>query len=780
MPRGQAPIEYNNFSGGFITEASPINWPENALLDVENFELNRDGSAYRRLGMDIEIDGEVTAVTQPTTSSNFITQFLWENVNSDPSIAFLVVQVSSLLLFYDATVDNPSDNLVSVLAINTINSLDPDEVKCSYATSNGLLVVTYGDDVGRFVLYNEGTQSFSFETFEYKIRDFFGVDDGTLSEDSVDTREASPPPAHEYNLRNQGWTKGRINSAGTREDPVTTFVNEKAVYPSNADIVHDGSGLKTTDTDPIETFFPDKITDNDTGSSPAPKGYFIINAINRGDSRRTAYFEMTQKDPDINFVPGVSTIPGDKTDTGARVVANFAGRMFYAGFGKTGGTALTAGDDFSPDLRQYILFSKIIRGSRDFGICHQEGDPTSLDTPDILDTDGGFIRIANVGNIVRMDEFNNGLIVYADNGIWRISGGNNFFTATSFAVEQISNVGIEAPDSVVQVEDRIFFWLDTGIYTLMPDGRSGRLTVMSITETTIQSFTSQFSGSTVTNSFGFYNPNTRQIRWLYSTGDEDNFYTKWGKTNELILDVTTGSWSRSNLKELESESFDESPRVVSAYVTRSIAKTTEFSDVVVGSDDVVVGSDEVVVGEEVIRDRSVTVKYLTIYQDTNLHVTFSEYRSGDFKDWDDISSGEGVDANAYMLGGYISGRDTQRYKNIQYLTMHFERTETGYEDVGDEEWEPKDQSSCLAQIRWEWSDDVKSGRWSKSFQAYRIHRFQLPESLDDTFVYGHTVVTTRNKVRGKGRVLNLYVETEADKDLKFLGWAANLQGNAGV
>ena len=38
MPIAEAKIQVNNFIRGLITEASPINFPENASLDEANYE----------------------------------------------------------------------------------------------------------------------------------------------------------------------------------------------------------------------------------------------------------------------------------------------------------------------------------------------------------------------------------------------------------------------------------------------------------------------------------------------------------------------------------------------------------------------------------------------------------------------------------------------------------------------------------------------------------------------------------------------------------------------
>ena len=45
---------FRSFVKGLVTEANQLTFPENASVDEANFVLNRDGSRYRRLGVDYE------------------------------------------------------------------------------------------------------------------------------------------------------------------------------------------------------------------------------------------------------------------------------------------------------------------------------------------------------------------------------------------------------------------------------------------------------------------------------------------------------------------------------------------------------------------------------------------------------------------------------------------------------------------------------------------------------------------------------------------------------
>lgn len=86
--------------------------------------------------------------------------------------------------------------------------------------------------------------------------------------------------------------------------------------------------------------------------------------------------------------------------------------------------------------------------------------------------------------------------------------------------------------------------------------------------------------------------------------------------------------------------------------------------------------------------------------------------------------------------------------------------------------------SCLVTARWGWTDDVKSGRFSEQQQAYVRDRVYIPEDSLDPNNDGYPVVTSKLKLRGKGRALQLKFESEDGKDFILYGWSIPFTGAA--
>lgn len=81
-------------------------------------------------------------------------------------------------------------------------------------------------------------------------------------------------------------------------------------------------------------------------------------------------------------------------------------------------------------------------------------------------------------------------------------------------------------------------------------------------------------------------------------------------------------------------------------------------------------------------------------------------------------------------------------------------------------------SSLKMQARWDWANASSSQKFSQEVQVYRNVR---PNSGSAA---GFPIVVTKNKVRGKGRALQLRFSSESGKDAEIVGWGIWINKNA--
>jgi hypothetical protein len=84
------------------------------------------------------------------------------------------------------------------------------------------------------------------------------------------------------------------------------------------------------------------------------------------------------------------------------------------------------------------------------------------------------------------------------------------------------------------------------------------------------------------------------------------------------------------------------------------------------------------------------------------------------------------------------------------------------------------------QARWDFSDNSNSGKFSTRQQVYRILKTYNPTPAAFDFDSGYPVTVTRNKVRGTGKALHLYFDSQAGFDFDMYGWAVQFADNARV
>jgi len=560
--------EYSSFVAGIVTEAGPLTFPENASLDEANCVLNRDGSRQRRLGMDFEEDFVLRTAT--VVNNDAVASFRWKNVANDADIQFAVVQVGDHLFVFDAN-GSPSISAKFVASIDiSIYTLGKSVI--GTASGNGYFFVTGGITSPFYLSYNTATKVVTLTPFTIKIRDTFGIEDSPLD---VDDQPTSLSVEHQYNLLNQGWTSALI----------TQYHAGVGRFPSNAQQWFLGK-------DAEDNFDPALLNKQDFGTTPAPKGRFVIDAFSRSISR-------------VNQT-GLA-VPSDQETGYPRVVEFAFERIWFSGIK----SRYNGASEFNPNYTGFVFYSRTLRSAQDFGKCYSEADPTSEVDSELVDTDGGYVNIPEAGQIYGLKQKGSSMVVFAEHGIWEIAGGEYGFTGTTHQVIKLSEFGVLSATSIVDAESVMLYWNKGGIYLISPDEATGRLSSINITEKTIQTLYNSISKAAKTHAVGTFDPINRRVSWMYSDAESyDGVVYKNKYTKELVLDLVLNAFYKNTIS-------------AHSFPSPYIAGYLETPDFLLNIDGVRTRGDSV-------------TKYLTIQyinQPANeAAVTFSYYRDPTFRD----------------------------------------------------------------------------------------------------------------------------------------------------
>lgn len=723
------------FVGGLNTEGGYFITPENSWKDGVNVYPNVDGVLQRRNGIDYESLYQLyaSAITSGQKDLWAFTVGNWSTVGGNGNLNFFVVQTGYTLSFYDSLSGSVSStrksftvDLRSYKATGT-TATDGTDV-ASFASTYGRLIVTTSSTNPILIEYNTATDTITVSTITINIRDFEGFE-SPFAVDAEKTEaewtSASFLTQAKYNLYNQGWTDALITTYKT--------ANASKLPANSKNWI---SGKNTSD-----DFDAALLNKQDFGTSPAPKGRTILNAFYQDRS-------------------GIIT----STAFRPKVCSFFAGRAWYAGVG----SAKELGT---------VYFSQVLDVISNVGKCYQQNDPTSEVFSDLLDTDGGVIQIPEAGEIIGLQPLGRGITVLASNGVWFISGIDNAFTASNYSVSRISNVGCTSAKSIIAVEDSLLYWSNTGIYTIAPGTSAAEFSSQNISDKNIKTFYQNIPVLNKIYAEGSYNVSNKLIYWLYSKVDTGSTSSgRYNKTSVLALDIKLGSWYWFD--------FDTTLGVipVSLEITKETTLSSSTYDVLVGADSVLVSADSVVATLSVTNGTVQQFKFLVLHPVTsnNYSFTFADFENTrtattKFKDWYSYNTA-GVEQSAYFITGYeMAEVGPARAKSAQYITTFMKRTETTF----DANTNPVNPSGCMMQTRWDFTDNSYAGKWQAEVEIYRQLRPYFAEPLT-TFDDGYPLVINKNKVRGRGKALQLKFSSVTGKDMQMVGWTTTFLGNQNV
>lgn len=703
----------NNFTRGLITEYTAMNFPENAVTEADNCVFSELGAVSRRPGIDYESSASVlsyqTLRNAGDSSISYLNttwvEFKWFSVNNDGAVTFVVQQINSTIRFFESS-NTISTGLkpfsIDLYTYRTagVTRAQISAKPCQFTTGDGYLFVTHPLCNSIYVSYNSDTDTITVGEIDIEIRDIEGLDEDVPE----DERPTVLTDVHKYNLYNQGWSAEIPTAAGG-----ATFValqawdNIRTDFPSNADVwwLYKGSrgwvnfayGLN-----PDDGVSPESLR---RGNSPAPRGYYIYDAFNIDRS-------------DKSGIPGLTGQSSGSARPSA--CAWYAGRVWYSGVN-------------SSKYASSLYFSQLAQGPRQFGRCYQQNDPTSEVTFDIVDTDGGVIKLPLVERVVAMKVLGDALVVLATNCVYVVSGtANESFKTTNYTVQYITNIGALSGLSVVEIEGALVWWNQNGIYS-MANGPNG-FEVTNISKQTIQSFFDAIPTDNIEYVKGVYNRREQIVRWVFSTGAARYIYNR-------ALDLNLAS------KAFYPHTFDETatPRICGLL---SIAGETllETEDLVTTSTGVVTDSvdDTYVIRYERSGPKEIFKFVLTgaIFAGSGGY-TFGEMNNFSNVDWE-VANGTGVSYSSYGLSGYRIRGEILRKFNSTPIAFTIENI---------------DNSSCLVSGVWDYG-----ARQSLKQELYR----DTATAID--------YIVRRVKVRGKGRSLQIKFESVGNAPFALVGWSS--------
>ncbi len=726
----------NNLIKGLITESAELTFPEGASIDELNCSLSRDGSRSRRLGATFENGYALSSFT--VNEDEAFTVGEWTNPGGITGLTFMVLQTGATLRFYNSGAVPYSDQEQSFTIDLTPYQISGGNIslsKCQFAVIASALVVA-SEAINTLYFTFDGS-SITTTEINFRVRDFDWISDVCDLIEKIPLAEVTT--ARKYDTMNTGWSGNsgttRVSSdilniqnliGGAGQTALEEYITGREAWPP---LTHPWYSGKNSN----GNFNLDEWEKVYSGSSLIGNGHFILDFFNK----------------DRNTVSSLTGIPTEVETSRFRAVASYAGRMFYAGLG----TGKNSGK---------ILYSRLVESLKEsdsctiIGECYQQNDPTSEYFSDLLETDGGVINIPDAYNIKKLYTHNQYLYVFAENGVWVLSGPDNKFSASSYYVSKVSNVGIYSPMSFVSAEGVPFWWSKYGIHTFAYDETSGFPVEQNMSINTIQTFWDGIDTNAKNYVTAAYDRVNKQIFWMFPSNGETNLNKK---NRILILDIPLQAFYPWELANSSTYAMD-------LYFFDAYGSESYQEDVVDSSD--AIATDSSLASVTVTRYSSLNSAdtRLGILTYTGGKFTICLFSSEDFLDWETESY------SSYVEAGYDFAGDLLLKKSAPYVTVYCRSTEEGF--GAGPNYDVLNPSSLFMEVYWDFKDYPSTRQ-----QAYRVKPTATvnTSNLSDN---GQTksVVVTRLKVRGSGRSMRLKFESEEGKNFVLLGYSVLVGSNA--
>ena len=732
-----------DFSGGMNTELGLVNTDEKTAKNLENVELQSDGSAERRSGLSMFNAALTTSEVMDISSQRSSAGWVYPAVTAQMIKTVDNDVMKDVLFFGNTATDTASTPTVSFKEISGI---------ADFETSP----FTGGQ------LFNKGGQGRSLiPNFRHH---YTSLDNITMI-----THQRSRPMVT------------LTLAAGTNDIArVDVLVDDFDVTGSDSVVQDGGNGYRCiqphTSAGTSEPGFGATwrlfwVRTGVAGSEPA-----WVNATAYGSHIDTAW-----------NVAGISFT----TDDMFTHTAFLGGRMWYAGMLATASTLYV-----SQPVEAAII--KIDDTSGQLGHCFRVNDPNSATDSSPTAADGGTIKIREAGQILSITEFREGLIIFATHGVWAIPNAGNF-NALSFEVLKISDVPIAGPEAFAKTDNGIMYFGETTVQAIGITDNGNQISQELVDEFgrfPIRTFYNSISTFSKKTSFAIYNKSEQRVYWFTTfvepTYEDTNGPYQSNNFNGvacaaqdiLVYDIKLKAWYKYQMRK-DATLVDEDLVISDAFTF--VGDFGEEADIInlagdelqnAALDDLVSSAFD---GNNI---QEFTIVMLTT-KDT-LAAGADKFRYGlahlqgdlvqDFDNLDAADDDLKSTFDSEILTQHMNFADISHNKQAPYIHTIFRRVESGIVDAGGDDLTP---GGCLLQLRWNWASGPKAGaKFQAPFQAYKPFRWNI--NPGDGSLPDIEVVLNRHKLRGRGRALQLQYPNDGTKRFHLLGYQLEVEATRKV
>ena len=242
----------------------------------------------------------------------------------------------------------------------------------------------------------------------------------------------------------------------------------------------------------------------------------------------------------------------------------------------------------------------------------------------------------------------NAILVFAENGVWEISGGRGGFTAQTYLVRQITDAGCNAPCSVQKMDTMVVYTGPKGVTALAPNQYTGQLEDQSLTAQVIQPTWNAIPAAKQQRVQSAYDDAKQRLYILYR---EDATVARY-LDKALVFDLKHQGWYKLGFNNNSMSNIDDASGILTTFaISEADSSATDQK-----------------------------IKFVVAVDDdggSNHKVDICDMNQSDYEDFQDHNSHlEGP--TPYLVTGWDSSVGSNRRRQAPIITVYNKRTSTGW------------------------------------------------------------------------------------------------------
>lgn len=754
MPKKQR-ANYFNFSGGLDTDSSILNRNPITVTDIDNCNLNTDGSISSRGG--IEANTLASAYNDSYLTSTYVPPskvYLWEfKDDTGVKVTYTVVRTGTAVSFYigdvpqgtpDYTLDTNTSNFDYMDIVFEGNvAYVPNVSESGGVYTASIDKVTYTNSSG----LTKTSSSIRYRESTYLAPIFNPSLIGGPGSDYYSRKVCSSENfnIHPFEEGNTVWSDETPSSAATL--PEYQF---NIVYASGEKVkVTNGTFHMPT------SFIPSDVTLEvgthvkliQFGSDDAVKYDTIRNVYENGSDTVVILENLSTLGGSFY----VSNIVGLKSDspTYPKFMCAALGRLFI-----------------SPNTQTTrVYYSQIFSETEsNSGKFYTEANPYDPGDSSVVASDGGYFEVSGIDYITGIKESSGAILIFGNNGVWEAIGADGLFRPDNYTVRKITDKGCISPASIEYVEGGVVYVSTDGVNVITKNEVSGLSSkVTSLTDGKLENFFSDLPRDNKHVMSTTYNPTFNELYILYNENIEVAPMVLEGTNthyrNILVYKLKLGAWYKWSLP---IDAFGTKLSLADIWMTNS--NDSGLVPVVDGAANVVVSDtgDFVTTANYVASSGSLeAMAYLNknVPADSSILTTYGKLRTRFVYDFENLDDDREY-IEPYFSSAHQTYSDIMRGKLANYIKILYEvLPDFGKDAHGIDNL----KGGCNLRVSLDMADspEIIVNGWGQDRATnsdYGISYSVYPAKKE-----GYSHQTFKHKVLGRGNVLQFNFEGVTDK-----------------